>query len=135
MQAKSNFERTMLRYSISSVSLSAPQLSPETTLSKFKALVHLVFRFFMCGMNESLLSNMTPKNLCSFFTGISFPLRYRAGSSCTFFWLQKCTQTVLVSENLNPFWFVHFCRIEIDSFTTNGFGRKRRNAFQLRSNT
>jgi hypothetical protein len=50
-----------------------PQFVPDKTLSKFKAFRHLVFRCLICGIKESFLSNIIPKNLASSTTGILEP--------------------------------------------------------------
>ena len=61
----------------------------------------------MCGMNESFLSNIMPRNLYSLTTGISESSIFRRGSLCIFLREQKCTHLVLDLENLNPFSLAH----------------------------
>jgi len=43
----------------------------------------------ICGKEDSLLSNITPRNLASSTTGIDDPLRNKHGSGCCFRSLQK----------------------------------------------
>ena len=61
----------------------------------------------MCGMNESFLSNIMPRNLYSLTTGISESSIFRRGSLCIFLREQKCTHLVFDLENLNPFSLAH----------------------------
>ena len=51
----------------------------------------------------SLRSKKRPRNFVFSTTGISVPFRWRTGSWWHFCFLQKCTQTVLLVENLTPF--------------------------------
>ena len=62
----------------------------------------------MCGMNESFLSNIMPRNLYSLTTGISEASIFRRRSLCIFLREQKCTHLVLDLENLNPFSLAQF---------------------------
>ena len=48
--------------------------------SKFKALVHFL-SCRICGKKDSLLSNITPRNLVSSTTGIDDPLRNKHGET------------------------------------------------------
>ena len=61
----------------------------------------------MSGMNESFLSNITPRNLYSLTTGISESSPFRTRSLCIFLREQKCSHLVLGLENLNPFSLAH----------------------------
>ena len=64
--------------------------------------MHLSFKCFMCGMNESLRSKITPRNLVSSTTGTGVPFRSMVGSGWGLRNLQKCKHTVPEGENMNP---------------------------------
>ena len=67
-----------------------PKLCGLTLMrSKFKVLVHLFLSCRICDKKDSLLSNITPRNLASSTTGIDDPLRSKHGSGCYFRSLQK----------------------------------------------
>ena len=65
--------------------LSAPQSNRDTTFSKFNAFMHLVFKYFIWGINDNLLSNITQRNLCSWTTGMAKPFNVSVGSWCSRF--------------------------------------------------
>ena len=62
----------------------------------------------MCGRNESLESNITPKNLAWFETFIGWLFTWREGCKTWFLFLWKWMHSVLVMENLKPFSSTHF---------------------------
>ena len=71
--------------------------------------MHLTFKAFKWGINESFWSNMTPRNLASLTTLIFLPFNnINSGSGKMPLFLWKWRQTVLVGENLNPFSLHHF---------------------------
>ena len=55
----------------------------------------------MCGMEDSLRSKTTPRNLLSSTTGMGVPLSKRVGSGWGLRNLQQSMHTVLEGENLN----------------------------------
>ena len=71
-------------------SWSAPQKVCARTRSRFRALVHLSFKCFMCGMKDSLQSKTTPKNLVSSTTGTGVLFSSRMASGWGLRNLQKC---------------------------------------------
>ena len=42
--------------------LSAPQSNLDTTFSKYNAFRHLAFKYLIWGINDNLMSNITPLN-------------------------------------------------------------------------
>ena len=63
-------------------------------------LLHFSFKHWMCGMKESFLSKITPRNFYWSMTGISDPSRFNEGLSCIFLNWQKCMHWVFVLEIL-----------------------------------
>ena len=75
MQPQSNLERTIARYSIKSVSLSAPHFKWATTRMRLRASLHCVFSTLMCFLNERCESHHSPRNFVDSSTGRSvFPV-------------------------------------------------------------
>jgi len=62
-------------------------------------------------MNESFLSKIKPRNFVCSTTGIGVPLSSNCGSGCALRRREKCTQTVLVGENLKP--LESYCRYDV----------------------
>ena len=82
-----------------------------TTRKRFRALKHLFLRYCKCSMNESFLSKVKPRNFVCSTTGIGVPLSSNCGSGCALRRRQKCTQTVLVDENLKPLESTQCCNL------------------------
>ena len=59
----SSLQWTMVRYSISSVSLSPPHFKCATTQMRLRASLHRVFGALMCSLKERCESHHSPRNL------------------------------------------------------------------------
>ena len=66
-----------------------------------------VFKYFMCRINVSFLSNLTPKNQYSSTTSISVSSSLMTGWLSVFLTKQICTYWVLDLENLKPLSFAN----------------------------
>ena len=98
-------------YNCITVLVSPPHSLWATTRSRFIFVKQLVLNWRRCDTNDNLRSNMTPRNLNSFSTGMSKLFSLSNGSQWGLIQLQKWTQTVLVVENLKPFWLAHVERL------------------------
>ena len=94
----------MVRYSISSVSLSPPHFKYATTLMRLRASLHWVFRALMCSLKEQCESHHSPRNFADSSTGRSVSRILIVGG----LWALcrgavKCTTLHLWAATLNPF--------------------------------
>ena len=71
---QSSLERTMVRYSISRVSLSPPHFKCATTWMRLRASLHWVFSALMCSLKERCESHHSPRNFVDSSTGRSVSL-------------------------------------------------------------
>ena len=89
-------------YILISDSLSAPQVSRDRHLSKFMFFRHLYLRFFKCGIHDSFLSSIMPKNLVSGTTLSLVPFMNISRALNRPLVFVKCITTDFSRENLNP---------------------------------
>ena len=104
---ESIFERIKILYNFSKVCWSAPQSLWAITWRSVNVLLHFSFKYWMCGMKESLLSKIMPRNLYWSMTGISDLSRFNVGLLCIFLNWQKCTHWLFVLEILKSFIIAH----------------------------
>ena len=98
----------MVRYSISSVSLSPPRFKCATTLMRLRASLHSVFSALMCSLKERCESHHSPRNFVDSSAGRSVSLILIVG--CLWALCRgavKCTTLQLWAANLNPFLVAH----------------------------
>ena len=107
---KSSLERTMVRYSISSVSLSPPHFKCATTRMRLRASLHWILSALMCSLKERCESHHRPRNFVDSSTGRSVPLILIVGGLWALYGgAVKCTTLHLWAANLNPFFVAHSC--------------------------
>ena len=107
---QASLERTMVRYSISRVSLSPPNFKCATTRMRLRASLHWVFSALMCSLKERCESHHSSRNFVDSSTGRSVSLILIVGGLWTLYrGAVKCTTLHLWVANLNPFVIAHSC--------------------------
>ena len=100
----------MVRYSISSVSLSPPHFKCATTRMRLRASLHWVFSALMCSLKERCESHHSPRNFVDSSTGRSVSLILIVGGLWALYrGAVKCTTLHLWAAKLNPFLVAHSC--------------------------